>query len=135
MKNLTILIAVFFFSFTVAKAQGLPTPLEDKVSNEIIPEAPSADHIYVKGHYELKSGKYYWVNGAYVEKLNNSTWVDGQWVKDAETNLYSYSQGYWKNNEAQIIKFNGIAYEPGVVTELSNIEMLNNENFSYVIME
>lgn len=135
MKNLTILIAVLFFSFTVANAQGLPTPLADKTSNEIIPDAPSDNHTYIKGHYELNAGKYYWVNGAYVEKPLNNSWIDGQWVKDSETNLYSYSQGYWKNNEAQIIKFNGIAYEPGVVTHLSNIEMINTENFSYVIME
>lgn len=130
MKNIiTLLTVLLLLNFATASAQETPLPLPDHSSNEFKPEAPTSQHVWVKGHYEYKSGKYYWINGAYVLGLENQTWVDGKWVLNESSNMYSYSPGYWKQ-ELENITHNGIVYEPGVVTKLSVVEMYDPTLYS-----
>ncbi|MCB0538838.1 MAG: YXWGXW repeat-containing protein [Bacteroidetes bacterium] len=127
MKNFILLTAILFFSFSALTAQETPLPLPDHATGEFVPEAPTSQHVWVKGHYEYKSGKYYWVEGAYVLGLENHSWVDGEWVFNNKTQMYHYASGYWKN-DAGVIMHNGIAYAPGVITNLSTVEMYADNN-------
>ncbi|MCB0510458.1 MAG: hypothetical protein KDC82_06815 [Bacteroidetes bacterium] len=90
------------FLFLGLNAQGIKTPLADKVQNEIIPEAPSENHTWVKGHWEFINGKYQWQDGQYIEVKEGHKWQDGYWERNQKTGLWVFNEGYWQKSGANI---------------------------------
>jgi len=128
MKNL-LLIAIIVFSFINVKAQETNAPLPDANVEEFIPEAPSANHTWIKGHWQYNEGRYYWVDGAYVETVKDHAWVDGKWVKNQITDKWTYQDGFWNQVNEDIV-YNGRTYKPGVVTQGSVVQMIPPQNFT-----
>ena len=47
---------------------------------EVIPVAPSPDHVWVAGYWYHHSGNWVWVGGRYVARPHhNAVWVGGRW--------------------------------------------------------
>lgn len=128
MKTLLLLIGITFCSLQFVNAQETSTPLKDAVENEFKPEAPSNNHTWIKGHWQYDSGRYYWTDGAYVANVPNHTWVDGKWVNNQITDMWTFQKGFWNQDAAQDIVYNGVNYKPGVVTQGSVVQLINDQN-------
>jgi len=129
MKNLLLIIGISIASFTYIQAQNIDKPLPNLIENEVKPEAPNENSVWVKGHWDYANGKYTWIKGAYVQDLANHNWVDGKWVKNQITDKWTFEAGQWEPvyNE---ITYNGVVYKSGIETNNSKIELLQVENLS-----
>ena len=58
------------------------------------PPQPSAEYIWVKGHWTW-AGRWEWVAGHWDVKKDGHTWVDGHW--DKRGHRWHWVAGHWAN--------------------------------------
>jgi hypothetical protein len=90
---------------TVPVAPTLPDnaivkePLPPQVSQEIIEERPSLQHVWIAGHWRWQEGRYAWVAGRWeLPPRPNVVWVEPRWEKRA--NGVVLAGGYWQEAPA-----------------------------------
>jgi hypothetical protein len=84
---------------TLPDAAILREPLQPSVSQEIIEERPSSQHVWISGHWRWQDGRYSWVAGKWdVPPRPNLAWVEPRW--DRKGNGYVLGGGYWQDASA-----------------------------------
>ena len=74
-------------------------PLQPQVSQEIIEERPSTQHVWVSGHWRWQDGRYAWIAGRWdLPPRANVAWVEPRWEKKG--NGYVLAGGYWQEAPA-----------------------------------
>jgi hypothetical protein len=46
---------------------------------EVIPAAPSPNHVWVRGHWGWSGREYLWTSGRYIEGRSGYRWEEGRW--------------------------------------------------------
>ncbi|HVS54284.1 MAG TPA: hypothetical protein VHD62_18150 [Opitutaceae bacterium] len=107
----TSLAAVALFSAPMSRAQAsavpnaptvAPAPAVDKplppAANDTPGEQPTAQHVWVAGHWRWNEGAYVWESGRWeIPPMPNVSWVPPQWQQQGSG--YVLKEGYW--DEAQ----------------------------------
>jgi hypothetical protein len=90
---------------TVPMAPALPDaavvaqPLTPASSQEIIEERPSAQHVWLAGHWRWQDGRYAWIAGRWeLPPRGGVVWVEPRWEKRA--NGFVLAGGYWQETGA-----------------------------------
>lgn len=87
---------------TLPDAAILREPMQPQVSQEIIEERPTAQHVWVSGHWRWQEGRYAWIAGRWdLPPRANVAWVDPRWEKKG--NGYVLAGGYWQEAPAQAV--------------------------------
>jgi hypothetical protein len=87
-------------------------PLQPQVSQEIIEERPSAQHVWVSGHWRWQDGRYAWIAGRWdLPPRANVAWVEPRWEKKGHG--YVLAGGYWQEAPAPAASSAGPASAPG----------------------
>ena len=61
---------------------------------EVLSEAPSKEHVWIKGHYVRSGNEYSWQDGRWERPAAGfHTWVAGHW--DHETRGWFFVEGHW----------------------------------------
>ena len=91
---------------TVPMAPSLPDaaimrePMQPQVSQEIIEERPSSQHVWISGHWRWQEGRYAWIAGRWdLPPRGNVVWVEPRWEKKG--NGYVLAGGYWQEAAGQ----------------------------------
>jgi hypothetical protein len=71
---------------------GVRAPLTDVV--ETIPTAPSANHVWIAGEWQWRSGNYGWVAGHWVIPEPHTRWARGYWHQ-RQNGSYYWVPGHW----------------------------------------
>jgi hypothetical protein len=66
-------------------------PVEERV--EVAPPAPSAEHIWVRGHWYWNGDQYVWQPGHYEVRRVGYRWVPAHY--ENRGGVYYYVQGHW----------------------------------------
>jgi hypothetical protein len=62
---------------------------------EVIPAAPGAEYVWVKGHWGWRQSDYEWIAGHWaVPDRGFRQWVAGRWEHDR--NGWYYVEGHWR---------------------------------------
>ena len=90
---------------TVPNAPTLPDnavikePLQSAASQEVIEERPSAQHVWIAGHWRWQEGRYAWIAGRWdTPPRANVVWVEPRW--DRRGTGYVLAGGYWQETVA-----------------------------------
>src|SRR6266481_2785765 len=86
---------------TVPVAPTLPDsaivrePLAAAASQEIIEERPSAQHVWLAGHWRWQDGRYAWIAGRWeLPPRANVAWIEPRW--EQRGNGFVLAGGYWQ---------------------------------------
>ncbi len=80
---------------TLPDAAVVREPLMPAASQEMIEERPSAQHIWLAGHWRWQDGRYAWIAGRWeLPPRANVGWVEPRW--DRRANGYVLAGGYWQ---------------------------------------
>lgn len=80
---------------TLPDAAVVREPLTPAASQEIIDERPSAQHVWLAGHWRWQDGRYAWIAGRWeLPPRANVVWVEPRWEKRA--NGFVLAGGYWQ---------------------------------------
>ena len=61
---------------------------------EAVPPRPSAQHVWVPGHWTWQNNQYAWMGGHWETPPSNaSVWVNPRWTADGGS--YRFYEGYW----------------------------------------
>jgi len=61
---------------------------------EIVSEAPSKEHVWIKGHYARSGTEYVWSEGRWERPAaGRHSWVPGHW--DHERRGWFFVEGHW----------------------------------------
>jgi hypothetical protein len=92
----------------VPEAPSLPpaaiikAPLAPSVSQEIIDERPSPQHVWIAGHWRWQDGNYVWIASHWeLPPRANLAWVEPRW--DQKANGYVLAGGYWQDAGPQVV--------------------------------
>ena len=73
----------------------VPQPLTPAASQEIIEERPSAQHIWIGGHWRWQENRYAWIAGHWdLPPRANVVWVEPRW--DKRGTGFVLAGGYWQ---------------------------------------
>lgn len=98
---------------TLPDAATLREPMQPQVSQEIIEERPTVQHVWVSGHWRWQEGRYAWIAGRWdLPPRANVAWVDPRWEKKG--NGYVLAGGYWQEAPAQTVVRPVPATAPGM---------------------
>ena len=62
---------------------------------EVIPLAPSPNHVWIAGFWSWREGKHVWVAGHYVMRLHpHAVWVTGRWERRPLG--WVWIEGFWR---------------------------------------
>src|SRR5262249_43569343 len=74
----------------------VPQPLTPAASQEIVEERPSAQHVWIAGHWRWQDGRYAWIAGHWdVPPRAGLMWVEPRW--DQRGSGYVLAGGYWQD--------------------------------------
>jgi hypothetical protein len=60
---------------------------------ETVAAAPSAEHFWVRGHWQWNGGEYVWVPGHWEVRRPREVWVPGHWR--AMSGGWVWEEGHW----------------------------------------
>ena len=83
---------------TVVEQEGPPAPVEVKIAPpaervEVIPVAPSAEYLWIKGHWRWNGATWIWINGHYVKRRVGWHWVPPHY--EARAGIWIFIGGHW----------------------------------------
>lgn len=88
---------------TVPMAPALPDaavvrePLTPAASQEIIEERPSAQHIWIAGHWRWQDNRYAWITGRWeLPPRENTAWIEPRWER--RNSGFVLAGGYWQES-------------------------------------
>ena len=91
---------------TVPMAPSLPDaaivrePMQPAASQEIMEERPSAQHVWVSGHWRWQDGRYAWIAGKWdLPPRANVVWVEPRWERRGTG--YILAGGYWQESASR----------------------------------
>ncbi|MFT3830171.1 MAG: YXWGXW repeat-containing protein [Opitutaceae bacterium] len=95
-------------------AQVSPAPLVDKPlppsTADTVGDQPSAEHVYISGHWRWQDGAYVWDAGHWeMPPTDGASWVAPRWEK--RDNGYVLIEGYWQEATAEASEANDSAAE------------------------
>jgi len=61
---------------------------------EVIPVAPSRDHIWIPGYWHWESNQHRWMEGHWEERREHEHWVPHRWERD-DHDQWRLNGGYW----------------------------------------
>jgi hypothetical protein len=86
---------------TVPMAPSLPDaaimrePMQPQVSQEIIEERPSSQHVWISGHWRWQEGRYAWIAGRWdLPPRGNVVWVEPRWERRSGGHIFI--EGFWR---------------------------------------
>ena len=101
MKNVLIpAFAAFIACCSVAWAQP-PAPVEVQYEApppppqvEVIPVAPSPNHLWIGGYWGWQGGRHFWHAGRYEMRRPGMNWQAASWARHGRG--WRYAPGYWR---------------------------------------
>lgn len=66
-------------------------PPADQV--EVVPVAPRADYVWLKGHWHWNGGRWVWIPGRYEVSRRGARWVPAHY--EGRGGVYYYIPGHW----------------------------------------
>ena len=86
---------------TVSPAPVLEQPLPPAFSQEVPEPRPSAQHVWLNGHWRWREGNYVWIAPHWERPpVANATWIEPRWEK--RENGYVLVEGYWQPSAADV---------------------------------
>jgi hypothetical protein len=80
----------------VSPAPIVDKPLQPAVAQEVPEEQPSAQHVWVPGHWRWLDGNYSWVSAHWeLPPVPGAVWVEPRW--EAKANGYVLVEGFWQD--------------------------------------
>ena len=84
---------------TVSPAPIIDKPLQPAVAQEVPEEQPSAQHVWIAGHWRWQDGNYSWVSAHWeLPPIPGAVWVEPRW--ETKGNGYVLVEGSWQEPTA-----------------------------------
>lgn len=61
---------------------------------------PRTGYVWIRGHYEWRSGAYAWIRGHWEGAKAKHVWVEGKWSRQG--NRWLWTPGYWKGGSRAV---------------------------------